>query len=97
MLAHLLAAHARAVAKDVPDEALAVARKAVELAPESVAREHFVMPLAVEGETLVLASADAGNVMLADKLRFIFNKDVRFVSAPRARLIVTPARVRWAE
>jgi hypothetical protein len=59
----------------------------VELVPESVAREHLILPLALDGETLTVASVNAGDVMLADKLRFMVNKNIRLVPVPRNVLI----------
>jgi hypothetical protein len=59
----------------------------VELIPESVARENVIMPLAFDGETITVAAADAENIALADKLRFLLAKNVRLVPAQRQALI----------
>jgi hypothetical protein len=56
------------------------------LVPGQVARQHLVLPLAFDGEILTLASADPGNVALADTLRFLLAKDVRLVPADRETL-----------
>src|SRR6516164_1318952 len=56
----------------------------LELVPESVARENVILPLAFDGETLIFAAANAQDIGLADKLRFILNKNVRLLPAPRA-------------
>jgi hypothetical protein len=62
-------------------------RWVIELVPESVARENIVLPLALNGETLTVAAADAGNLLVADKLSFLVNKKIRLVPAPRAALV----------
>jgi Type II secretion system (T2SS), protein E, N-terminal domain len=59
---------------------------ALEMIPESVARENRVLPLQIDGETITLAAADAENIALADKLRFLLNRNVRLVPAPPAAL-----------
>jgi hypothetical protein len=55
----------------------------LELIPEALARENVIMPLAFDGETITLASASPENIALADRLRFILAKNVRFVAAPQ--------------
>ncbi|MBM3981805.1 MAG: hypothetical protein FJ304_16330 [Planctomycetes bacterium] len=62
-------------------------RAVLELIPESVAREHTILPLALEGPILYVATADAANIFLRDKLTFIVNKDIRFVEYPRAQVL----------
>src|SRR5262249_35924645 len=52
----------------------------VELIPESVAREHQVMPLEFDGETVTLAAVDPNNIALADKLTFLLNRKIRLVA-----------------
>jgi Type II secretion system (T2SS), protein E, N-terminal domain len=59
----------------------------IELVPESVARENLILPLAFDGETLTCAAVDPDNIALADKLRFLLNKNIRLVAAPREALI----------
>jgi hypothetical protein len=51
----------------------------VELLPESVAREHQVMPLEFDGETLTLAAVNPNDIALADKLTFLLNRRIRLV------------------
>src|SRR5262249_17280718 len=51
----------------------------VELLPESVAREHQVMPLEFDGETLTLAAVNPNDIALADKLTFLLNRKIRLV------------------
>jgi hypothetical protein len=66
---------------------LAITPSVLELVPAPVARENVVMPLSCDGETLTLAAVNPSDVMLADKLRFILNKNIRFVPAPREAII----------
>lgn len=62
-------------------------RDVIELMPESVARENVILPLRLDGRTLHVATADASNILLLDKLRFLLNKDIRFVEHPRADIL----------
>jgi MshEN domain len=57
-------------------------RAVLELVPESVAREHLILPLSLDGETLTCAAARPDNLLVQDQLSFILNKRVRFVAAP---------------
>lgn len=54
----------------------------IELVPESVARETLAVPIKLDGETLTFRAAKADDIGLADKLRFILNKNVRLIAAP---------------
>lgn len=56
-----------------------ISSETLEQVPESVARENSVLPVHFEGDTIVLATADNSNIMLQDKLRFLLNRNVRFV------------------
>ncbi len=64
-----------------------IAKHLLELLPEPVARENVVLPLNFDGETLTCASDRAEDIALADKLRFILNKNIRLVPAPREALV----------
>ena len=57
---------------------------AVELIPESVARENGVIPVGVEDGTLVLATSNPFDLEMEEKLGFILNRDVRWVSSARS-------------
>jgi hypothetical protein len=59
----------------------------LELLPEPVARENVLLPLDFDGETLTCASDRPDDIALADKLRFILNKNIRLVPAPREALL----------
>lgn len=76
-------------AGDAPAKAPALnpPREVLELMPESVARENNVLPIRLEGRVLLVATADAFNVLLRDKLQFLLNKDVRLVEYPRAEVL----------
>lgn len=85
-LAEEEAAQVLSARDDAPDD-LNPPRAVLELIPESVARENNVLPLRLEGRTLVVATADASNVLLRDKLTFILNKDIKFVEYPRGDIL----------
>lgn len=64
-----------------------VPRDALELVPESVARENLVIPLAVQDRVLLLAAAEPTSLTsydTAQKLQFILNRDVVQVGAGAA-------------
>ncbi len=48
----------------------------IEMVPESVARENSVIPLGLEGESLVVAISDPLALDVVDKLRFILARDI---------------------
>ncbi|MAT60384.1 MAG: type II secretion system protein GspE [Micrococcales bacterium] len=52
--------------------------------PGAICREHHVLPVAVEGDRLVLAMSDPGNVVAKDDIRTRTGMDVRTVVATRA-------------
>jgi MshEN domain len=56
-------------------------RAVLELVPESVAREHQILPLSLDGETLTCAAVNPDNLLVQDQLSFILNKRVRLVPA----------------
>ncbi|WP_020475698.1 GspE/PulE/PilB domain-containing protein [Zavarzinella formosa] len=62
-------------------------RAVIELIPESMARENIILPIASHGETLTVAAADAGDVLLADKLSFVLNRKIKLVAYPQAAII----------
>lgn len=55
----------------------------IESVPESVARDHCVLPLTIEADTIVFATPHDTDIMLQDKLRFLLNRDVQFLSRDR--------------
>ncbi|MBY0513037.1 MAG: hypothetical protein K2P78_03895, partial [Gemmataceae bacterium] len=64
-----------------------VPRAALELVPESVARENVVLPLRLDGDALFVAAADPDDLLVSDKLTFILNKKVRLVRGPRDQIV----------
>ena len=54
----------------------------IELVPESVARENIVLPVEMDGESLVVAISDPMSFEVLDKLRFILNREISVVVAP---------------
>src|SRR5262245_13870693 len=66
--------------RDIPPHVL-------ELIPESVARENVLVPLAFDGETITVATANPQDIALADKLRFLLAKNIQLVVAPRREII----------
>jgi type IV pilus assembly protein PilB len=55
----------------------------IELVPESVARENVVIPLAMDGDSLLVAVSDPMRFEVLDKLRFILNREVKVAMAPK--------------
>ncbi len=55
----------------------------IELVPESVARENAILPYQVDGETLRVVVSDPNDIETFDKLRFILNRPIEPVLAPR--------------
>jgi hypothetical protein len=68
-------------------ELRAVAPEVVQLIPRSLARDNLIMPVAFDGETITVAAVDAQNIALADKLRFILARNVRFIPASRQSIL----------
>ena len=59
---------------------------AVELVPESVARENVVMPFAEDDGALKVIISDPLDLGTIDKLRFILNRKVEIALAPRENI-----------
>ncbi len=62
---------------------LTIAPAIVELVPESVARENAILPLAEEDGALKIALSDPDDFETLEKLRFILNRPIETVLAPR--------------
>lgn len=56
---------------------------AIELVPESVARENLVCPLSVDGDALMVAISDPMKFEVLDKLRFILNREIKVSMASK--------------
>src|ERR1700687_216650 len=59
----------------------------VELVPESVARENFVLPMSQDNGTLRIIMSDPTDFDTVQKLQFILNKDIQPVLAPREQIV----------
>ncbi|QDU41369.1 Type II/IV secretion system protein [Maioricimonas rarisocia] len=68
-------------------EGLEIPQSVIELVPESVARENVVIPVSVENERLNVAVNDPLNFEIVEKLRFILNRDVEMVMAPKESIL----------
>jgi len=65
----------------------AVDRTAVSLVPGSLCRRYTVLPIAFDGPSLVLATADPGNVMAVDDVRTVSGRSVISVIASYENLV----------
>ena len=59
----------------------------VEQVPESVARENVIMPLSLENGQMKIVISDPTDFETVEKLRFVLNKDIQPVLAPREQII----------
>lgn len=64
-------------------ESLEIPRTVIELVPESVARENYVIPLDVEDDTIKVAVSNAMDYEVLDKLRFVLNREVKVAVASK--------------
>ncbi len=53
-----------------------IPKAVTELVTESLAREHTIMPLAIEGNSIKIVMADPTNLDTIQKIQFVLNKDV---------------------
>mgnify|MGYP001807403553 CR=1 FL=1 len=63
-----------------------IPKAVIELMPESVAREHVVLPFELEGQVLKVITADPTNYETLQKLQFILNKDIQPVLAVQEQI-----------
>jgi type IV pilus assembly protein PilB len=59
----------------------------IELVPESVARENYVLPMSQDNGALKIIMSDPSDFDTVQKLQFILNKDIQPVLAPREQII----------
>src|SRR5262249_2248601 len=59
----------------------------IELVPESVARENVVLPMAQDNGMLRIIMSDPSDFETIEKLRFILNKEIQPVLAPREQIV----------
>ena len=64
-----------------------IADDVVGLLPESVARENTIFPVAENGGVLTVAACDPTDLDTQEKLRFILNRDIETVLAPREQIV----------
>ncbi|ROS30698.1 GspE/PulE family protein [Cellulomonas sp. PhB150] len=62
-------------------------RTAVALVPGGLCRKYTVLPIALEGSSLVLATADPGNVMAVDDMRSVSGRQIVSVIATHDNLL----------
>ncbi|WP_104165816.1 GspE/PulE family protein [Cryobacterium sp. N22] len=74
-----------------------VDRLAVALVPVSVCRRHEVLPILIDGNRLVLAMVDPGNVFAVDDVRAASGMRVTQVVAERADLLAAVSRYHRAD
>ncbi|MDZ4689034.1 MAG: ATPase, T2SS/T4P/T4SS family [Planctomycetaceae bacterium] len=67
---------------------LEIPRTVIELIPESVARENFVIPLGLEEETIRVAVSNAMDYEVLDKLRFVLNREVTIAVASKEDILI---------
>src|SRR5262245_4157394 len=82
------AAQTHAPPPPLPPALLNVPPAVIALFPATLAETNLVLPLALDGETLTVASANPQNISLSDKLSFIVNKKVRLVPFPAHQIRV---------
>lgn len=63
-----------------------IPKAVIELMPESVAREHVVLPYELDGQVLKVITADPTNYETLQKLQFILNKDIQPVLAVQEQI-----------
>jgi type IV pilus assembly protein PilB len=59
----------------------------IEMVPESVARENVVIPLMEENGLLQIVISDPSDYEIIEKLKFILNKDIQPVLAPKDQIV----------
>jgi type IV pilus assembly protein PilB len=66
---------------------MTVPASVVEQVPESVARENVIMPLSLENGQMRVVLSDPTDFDTVEKLRFVLNKEIQPVLAPREQII----------
>ena len=64
-----------------------VLEEVVGLLPESVARENTIFPIVENGGVLTVAACDPTDLDTQEKLRFILNREIETVLAPREQIV----------
>lgn len=66
---------------------LEIPQAVIGLVPESVARENVVLPLRMDGDSLVVAINDPMKFEVIDKLRFILNREIKCEVSPNDAIL----------
>lgn len=64
-------------------DAMDIPASVIAMIPESVARENIVIPLGLDDERLKVALVNVNDLDVIDKLRFMVNRDIEPVGAPK--------------
>jgi type IV pilus assembly protein PilB len=67
-------------------EGMEIPQGVIDLVSQSLARENTVIPLRVEDGAVVVAFHDPMALDVVDKLRFVLNRDVKIVVAPKQQI-----------
>lgn len=62
---------------------------------ESVAREYVVLPYSIDSEVLTLVVPDDIEPDMLDNVRFVLNREIRIVVAPRSDVLSAIDRSDW--
>ena len=62
-------------------EGMQIPNSVIEKVSESIARENIVIPVDVQGDTVIVAMHNPNNIEVLDKLRFMLNTDITVVMA----------------
>src|SRR5213079_1659335 len=68
-------------------EEISIPPSVIEMVPESVARENYIIPISQEDGALKIVVSDPSDFDTMQKLQFILNKDIQPVLAPREQII----------
>lgn len=67
-------------------EGMEIPQGVIDLVSQSIARENTIIPIKVEDGAVVVAFHDPMALDVLDKLRFILNRDVKIVVAPKDKI-----------
>jgi type IV pilus assembly protein PilB len=68
-------------------DGLEIARNVISLVPESIAREHAILPIAEVDGALKVVMADPDDLEVIDKLQFVLNRKLKIALAPRDAIV----------
>lgn len=73
-------------------EEMAIPTEVLAEMPHRVAREYRVLPVAIDGRSLVVATSDPERQDLLDQIRFVLNRPIRPVMAPEGMILASIER-----